>query len=153
MITKAQMKQVISDNLEDIRIVSIQLFLEKLLVRTKFVTGTSQYRLTKKSDGTPITTIAEFEAAIDANSLIMRPMMNTEKMSGDRVRPFEVIIDNIVVTLDTTLYPEDEFWTRLFGNNSNRILFVVNYVSDADAVLPLKLLDMKLINEKLQQVF
>lgn len=144
LITSAQLKDVLDKNFADIRTTSILLFVRDLLERKTHGGGIQQYRLKNKATDAYITTVDEFIAAIDADSLKMTYYRFSEKMGGDRIHPFAVIVDNIEVEL-TEHSEEDSNYTVTFGMKANRVMFLLNYLSDADPELPLKVFEIRLV--------
>lgn len=144
LITSAQLKTVLDENFADIRSTSILLFVRDLLERVRHGGGIEQYRLVNKKTNAKITTVDEFIAAIDTDSLKMSYYRFAEKMGGDRIHPFAVIPENIEVQLDQNA-PEDGNYTSAYGMTANKVMFLINYLSDADPTLPLKIFDIKLV--------
>ena len=144
LITSAQLKDVLDQNFADIRSTSILLFVRDLLTRKQHGGGIEQYRLTNKKDNTKITTVDQFIAAIDTDSLSMSYYRFAEKMGGDRIHPFAVLVNNIDVEMDVNA-DEDANYISQYGKGNKKIMFLINYLSDADPALPLKIFEIKLV--------
>lgn len=144
LISNDQLKEVLDQNFADIRCTSILLFLRDLVARKVHGGGIEQYRLINTDTDTRITSVDEFIAAIDADKLKMSYYRFAEKMGGDRVHPFAVIIDNIAVEL-TPHSDEDAMYVSTYGREATRVMFLVNYLSDADPDLPLKIFEIRLV--------
>jgi len=142
MLTKAALKDIIVENFNDIRMTSIVLFVNALIERKAHGGGVNQYRLKNKLTGTYITSVEQFLTAIDANSLKMDYYRYSDKMTGDRVHPISVVLDNIEVELQK-FADEDAYYFAQYGE-STRLMMLINYVSDGDTVLPLKVFEIKL---------
>lgn len=143
MMTNLEIKNIISNNLTDNRMFSIQLFINNLIARTKFGNGINQYRIKNTTTNTYITNLSEFITNIDETKLRYNYYFSNEVTESDKVHPFIVSINNYIVELDKDI-EEDMVYTNMFGNNS-RIAFLMSYVSDGDSVLPIKLINVKLI--------
>lgn len=144
MLSNADLKTVLTTNFDDIRCTSILLFLRDLLERKKHGGGIEQYRVTNTTTGTAITTVDEFIAALDETALTMSYYRFSEKMSGDRIHPFCVIPENFQVSLDSNS-DEDANYTVSYGFKASKIMFLVNYLSDTDPALPLKVFEIRLV--------
>ncbi|NTW90601.1 MAG: hypothetical protein HGA35_01490 [Erysipelotrichaceae bacterium] len=147
MLTNADIKTIISDNLADIRIFSIQAFLTRLIKREKFGDGILQYRIKDKVTNSFVTDLNDFIAKLDTNSLVPDYFYYSDKMQGDRTHPFAVNISNFTVSLDANS-DEDSVYFGMFGRDDKNILLLLNYLSDGDLVLPLKIYEIRLIGQK-----
>lgn len=148
MMTNSQVKDVIVANLGDDRIFSIQAFLTRLIERKVYGDGIEQYRIKDKVSGAWVTDLNDFIAKIDAASLKPDYFYYSDKMEGDRVHPIAVNLANFEVYLDEHS-DEDNIYTQMFGKSPvKNILLLINYLSDADPVLPLKVFEIKLLAQK-----
>lgn len=148
MLTNSQVKDVIVANLGDDRIFSIQAFLTRLIERKVFGDGIEQYRVKDKVTNSWVTNLDDFIAKLDANSLKPDYFYYSEKMGGDRVHPTAVNLTNFEVYFNEHS-DEDNIYTQMFGKSSMKnILLLINYLSDADTTLPLKVFEIKLISQK-----
>lgn len=146
-MTNADVKDIISQNLTDPRIFSIQCFLARLIERKTHGDGILQYRIKDKVSNTYVSSLADFIAKLDTNSLVPDYFYYSEKMSGDRTHPTAVNLSNFVVTLDEHSQ-EDAIYFGMFGREDKNILLLLNYLSDGDSVLPLKIFEIRLIGQK-----
>ena len=69
MLTNSQVKDIITQNLNDDRIFSIQAFITRLLERKVYGDGIEQYRVKDKVTNTMVTSLSDFIDKLDANSL------------------------------------------------------------------------------------
>ena len=147
MMTNSQVKDVIVQNLGDDRIFSIQAFIARLVERKVYGDGIERYRIKDKVTNTEVTSLDDFIAKLDINSLRPDYFYYADKMGGDRVHPTVINLSNFVVTLDEHSQ-EDNIYFTMFGKGDKNILLLMNYLSDADAVLPMKVFEIRLINTK-----
>lgn len=143
MLTKTNLKTIIVNNLNDIRITAIALFINRLISRNKYDGNIPQYRIKNIINNTYVTNLTDFSSNIDANSLIMDYYFNSDKITSDRIHPFTVILGNYIVELNPNS-EEDSFYTSIYGNSS-KIILLMNYLADGDITLPLKIFEIKLI--------
>lgn len=125
---------MIQANLGDIRMLSIQLFIEKLIERTRHGGGVEQYRIKNTLTDTYITSLAEFKAALSAAQLdLSYPYNSTEGMLGDRITGIEVMPLNLEVQFNPHS-SSDEFFSRMYDTDSNyryRFVFHMAYMNDS----------------------
>lgn len=143
MLSNSDIKTIVTNNLNDNRIFSIQLFISSLIERKRFGSGINQYRIKNTNDNSYITSLAEFIANIDDTKIKSSYYFGSEKMGGDRVHPFIISINNYIVEIDKNC-EEDSMYFNMFGEN-NRVAFLLSYISDGDTVLPIKIIEVKLI--------
>lgn len=144
MVTKSDIKDIIVANLNDPRILSIQLFLTELITRNAIAgEGFETYRIKDTSTDTFITTLDELIAAIDANKLFAEYLKRSDRMTGDRVHPTVVVLTQFEVSLIND--PYDEWFVNTYGSGKKFIALYLNYISDADTTLPVKVYEIKLI--------
>lgn len=144
MITAAILKDAIVANFADPRIASIQLFINQLISRKDHGNGIDQYRLTNKTTNAPITSIDDFLAAIDVTNINFGYYFYSDAITGDRVHPTYITLENISVSLNVHSYEDNVF--RMQGAGE-KILFLINYIADGDTVLPLKIYEVKLVSK------
>ena len=144
MMTTIEMKAVIAANLDDNRILAIQLFLTDLIEREKFGGGVERYRIKNTLTDQYVTSLTEFKNQVDPGSIKMSMYQHTDRMAGDRTNPTVVVLQNFVVEL-TPHSKEDSYYTGSYGSGEKKIMFLVNYISDGDEVLPLKIFSVRLI--------
>lgn len=145
MLTKSQFKDILVNNLNHTYMYSFQLFLTRLISRNVHGGGINQYRIKNLTTDTYITTLDEFIAAIDHNSLSLSyDFFNNYGRSIESPHPFFVTLDNFKVEL-TKYSDEDDVYFELYGDKVKTIMFIMNYLCDLDNLLPLKIIDVKLI--------
>ncbi len=147
MLTSADLKDIIAQNLTDPRIYSIQSFLSRLIERKKYGDGILQYRIKDKITNTFVTSLDDLIAKLDANSLSSDYFYYSDKMSGDRIHPTAVNLSNFIAVFDEHS-EEDAIYFNMFGRENKNILLLINYLSDGDSVLPLKIFEIRLIGQK-----
>jgi hypothetical protein len=145
MLTPADFKAIISANFDDNRIFAIQSFVSNLIERKRFSDGINQFRIKDTNDGTFVTSLANFVSKIDDTKLSVGYHLFTDVMLGDRVHPMVASIGNLEVELNKHS-AEDEIYFTMFGENVKKIMFIISYISDGDTVLPLKIIEIKLIS-------
>ena len=143
MLTNAIAKTTLIDNLNDIRISAITLFLERLIERKVHGGGINQYRIKNKLTDTYITSLADFILAIDETELTYDFNYSGDKAEADRLRSLIIIPNNFIIELDSHTDEDDLYFSR-YGKSVNRIMFLLNYMNDGDTVLPLKVFDIRL---------
>lgn len=144
MMNTTQMKAVLTANMSDIRILSIQLYLTELIEREKHGDGMEQYRIVNTNTGDRVTSLTDLVNQIDPDKLHMAHYAHTDRMAGDRTNPTVVILNNFKVELSAHS-KEDSMYTSIYGAGDKRIMFLVNYISDGDEVLPLKIFSVRLV--------
>lgn len=158
MITHSKMKDVLVANFNDDRIGAIQLFVERLLVRKNHGGGVDQYRLFNTVSNSYITSMAQFinaiQTSIATNDLSMSYDYYTSLHTGDRTHPMVVSLQNVEVRVDKNGDETDRWLLQTYGNSSRKkdenvylktLCFSINYLSDADDTLPLKIYEVKLM--------
>ena len=98
-MTTTEMKAVIAANLDDNRILAIQLFLTDLIEREKFGGGVERYRIKNTLTDQYVTSLTEFKNQVDPDSIKMSMYQHTDRMAGDRTNPTVVVLPNFVVEL------------------------------------------------------
>ncbi len=149
MMTNSQVKDIIVQNLGDDRIFSIQAFLTRLIDRQVHGDGIEQYRIKDKVSGNWVKDLNDFIAKIDADSLHPDYFYYSDKMVGDRTHPMAVNLANFEVQLNEHSN-EDSIYTQMFGGKGGikNILLLINYLSDVDPDLPLKIIEIRLLSKK-----
>ena len=145
MLTPAGLKAIVDANFADDRIFAIQSFIAKLIERKVYGGGINQYRIKNTNDDTYITNLTTFLANIDVTKLTGEYNYFNDKMGGDKNHPFTVTIHNYLVELNE-FTDEDDIYRTLFGSNPKTIMFLINYLADADTILPLKIYEVKIIS-------
>ena len=144
MMTTTEMKAVLTANMSDVRILAIQLYLTDLIEREKHGDGMERYRIVNTNTGSRVTSLDDLVSQIDPTKLHMAHYAHTDRMAGDRTNPTVVILNNFSVELSEHA-KEDTQYTSMYGSGNKRIMFLVNYISDGDEVLPLKIFSVRLV--------
>lgn len=149
MMTKAQLKTVLVDNLQDDRLFAIQAYLEALIERRTYGGGINQYRIKDSVTNSYITSLSDFISKLDANSLFYSYDYNCRMIDVDKTHPFILSPGNFIVELDPNS-GEDSLYTSKFGEGLGQtyrynIFFYINYLADIDTTLPLKITDVRLV--------
>lgn len=147
MLTNSQIKDIIVQNLGDDRIFSIQAFITRLLERKVHGDGIERYRVKDKVTDTMVTSLDDFIAKLDAVSMRPDYFYYADKVQGDRVHPTIINLSNFIVTLDEHS-DEDNIYFNMFGKGDKNIVLLMNYLSDADSTLPMKVFEIRLLNTK-----
>lgn len=142
----ATFKSIIEQNLSDPRIFAIQSFLSRLIERKKYDDDIPRYRIFDVVTESFVTSLDDFILKLNAQHIFANYYYYSAAMTGDRCHPISVALSNFVIKLDSNS-DEDNIYTEMFGKPSDRIMFLLNYLSDSDTVLPLKIFEIKLINK------
>ena len=138
------MQRILYKNFQDVRISAIQLYIQRLLRRNRVSAGVNEYRVKNIITGEYVTSMNEFETLMSTQDLTMSYHFNSDRMSGDRTHPVLVVLDNLQVELNPNS-PEDELFINNYGRLVNRIAFSLNYLSDGDEEIPVKIFEVKLV--------
>lgn len=145
MLTPAGIKTIIENNFNDDRVFAIQSFVANLIERKVFSDGINRYRIKDTNDNTYVTSLDDFITKIDVTKLKIGYHFASEKMTGDRIHPFFVTINNLEVQPNDYATEDIEYF-NMFGGNKKKIMFLLNYISDYDTILPIKIFEVKLIS-------
>lgn len=143
MLTNAALATLLTTNLNDDRLLSIQMYLTKLISRQVYGNGIPQYRIVNETTSTDITSLANFIAAI--SSTYVKPDYYYSASTGtlgDVIHPSIVILTNFTVTI-SEFSDEDDFYSTHSGCGRKRIAFILSYMNDSEA---LKISEIKLLN-------
>ena len=143
MLTNTELKTVIVKNLNDPRLYSLQRFLTDLIKRKSLDGGVPQYRITNTLTNQPVTSLTDLIDSIYPASLKPEVVKNADALGGDRLHPFRVILDNLKVTVNRYTTEDQDYFVS--GKENLKIALYINYLSDADLVLPLKVFSFRLI--------
>jgi len=143
MITKSQVRQIITTNLNDIRMSSIQLFIDQFISRKVHGDGIEQYRIKDTLTDTYITSLNEFISKLDENHISYGYSMNSSIQSGEIITPMYILLNQYLVTLDENS-DEDDVYVSRFGF-SKTIALHATYMNDGDMSVPLKIYSVKLV--------
>lgn len=146
MLTAAGIKTIIENNFADDRIFAIQSFIYRLIERKTYGDGINQYRIKNTNTNTYITSLADFLTNIDTTKLVAEYHYFCDRMGGDRAHPFYAVMENYEVELNR-FSKEDSIYFNMFGENNKNIMFLFNYLADADPTLPIKIFEVKLVSK------
>jgi len=146
MLTNTQMRDAIAVNLNDPRMFAIQAFLTRLIERKTHGDGISRYRIRDKNTNTDVVSLNDFITKISPTSLIADYFYYSDRMLGERTHPVAVNLTNFVVNT-TKNSDEDSIYFNMFGGDGTDILLLLNYLSDNDVDLPLKIYEIRLIGK------
>lgn len=144
MLTEAEVKTILLDNLAHMKAQAINLFIKKLLKRDTLNSSIDIHRVKNTVTNTNITTMDEFYAAIDENHLVQNYNFNQSIDPDCFIHGFVVILKNIVVTLDKNS-PDDIGWISKYGPDVTNLCFSLRYLNDGDEVIPLRITDVWLV--------
>jgi len=142
MLTNAALVSLIQANLNDDRMLSIQMFFTRLIDRKVFGSGIKQYRIKNTVTNNYITNLNEFIAAI--NPLYVKPdyyYYASQTAIGDTIHPAIVILSNMVVELDGCS-DDDDIYTTNVGYGNKTIGLLLSYMNESES---LKITNIKLI--------
>jgi len=138
MLTNAQLKQLIIDNINSPISFPVTYLLHKIITRTPPITTDPNlnYRVKAVSGSTTIniTNINDFVNNLDENQFLLSISTSTY---NDDIIGIRVLFKNIFCTLSDYL-PSDSELTNLFGVGKFNIAVHMAYMRDADYTLPLK---------------
>jgi len=136
MLTKTQLATMISTNLTDDRMFSIQLYLDTLAV--------TRPRVVNNVTATSIPNLAGIIAAIDPLHMTIAYNFNGLPGASQTVQSFIVNLTNLEVNLTNS--DLDDPYTNKVGVGKKIIQLVMGYLSDGDTVLPLKIFKVNLVD-------
>lgn len=148
MQTRAQVTTNLKDNLADERMHGICLFIDSLIKRNNPEIGVPVYRVKNKVTGNPITSVADFIAAISPDHLAQSYPFQGDRNSTERVTGYIVIPTNMIVEFNINS-KEDLFYCDQynffadFGRLYN-FSFHMAYLNDADPSLAVKVTSVRL---------
>lgn len=146
MLTNAQIKTILIDNLNDLRINGAALFINNLISRENYGGGIEQYRIYNTNTNAYVESLADFINGIDENTLVQNWSINTGLKELDKTQPTVITLSNFEVSLEKTT-DEDYSFTEMYGVSTKKIVIVLNYLSDGDTILPLKIVRVKLVQQ------
>jgi hypothetical protein len=144
MLTNAQLKQLIIDNLNSPYSFPVTFLLNQIITRTPAITTDSDlnYRVKAVSGSSTknITSVDDFINALDENqfTLSISTSQYNDNMIGTRV-----LLNNIFCYLSEDL-PSDSSLTNTFGVGKFNIVIHLVYMRDTDSNLPLKISNITL---------
>jgi hypothetical protein len=139
MLTNAQLKQLIIDNLNSPYSFPVTFLLHQIITRTPAITTDSNlnYRVKAVSGltTTNITSVNDFINALDENQFTLA--LSTSQYN-DNIIGIRILLNNIFCYLSEDL-PSDSSLTNTFGVGKFIITIHMAYMRDTDANLPLKI--------------
>jgi hypothetical protein len=141
MLTEANLKSLIADNLADVKLFGIQLYLTELIEREKYDSVTPQYRM--QSDLVDITNLDDLIAAIPTADMKATANASYFGAYGISTLPFVVEFPNIKVSV-AAKYISDAKLAIQHGTGNYKLCFVMGYFNDGDPALPLKIINVLL---------
>lgn len=142
MITTAVVQSTILANFNDNRIASAHLFIRDLLERKVVLDGISRYRITTTPGNVEVTTMAEFLSNITAGNITLHYPYNLFNVEPDKTTPIQVVLNGMKVNVLPV--EEDGPFAGMSGHGDKKIMIYLNYVADADSVLPVKIVGITL---------
>lgn len=142
---------MIQANLGDIRMLSIQLFIEKLIERSRYGDGIDRYRIKNTTTDTFITSLSDFKAAITGPDLdLSYPYGSLEEIRGDRVTGVEVTPLNLEVQFNHHS-SEDAFFSTMYDVekvNKYKFILHMSYMNDSGDDAPaMKIYHIRLVRK------
>ena len=142
MLTNEALVSLIQTNLNDDRMLSIQMYFTRLISRNVFGSGVSQYRVKNTVTGNYVTSLVELIYSIDP--AYVKPdyyYYASQATVGDVVHPAIVILTNFIVEFN--IYSDDDdVYTSNFGHGNRRIGLILSYMNESE---PLKISNVKII--------
>lgn len=153
MLTNQQLVDVIKANYNDDRMYGACLFIEEVHKRKTFGSGISQYRMTATGAmPSVITSLASYMAALSATGIRPEFPHFSEKLTSDRTASFLVTVTNVEVTFHQNSKSDLAFANIVdFGQDPEaryNVQYMIGYMNDADAALPLKIIWQRLVRVK-----
>ncbi|EKD89678.1 MAG: hypothetical protein ACD_33C00008G0004 [uncultured bacterium] len=157
MLTPVQIKQILIDNLNSNLQYSTQLFLTNLITRNDVNCGLNLLRIKDITDNLYITDLADLIANLDESFMTIE--VGNNFVNSDTVhsalKPVIITLENLEVELYTNANIDSNFNSSNLLNieltKSNvvypvekyvkKIMFVLNYLNDADTVTPIKIVN------------
>lgn len=149
MQSATQITDNLRANLQDPRTHGICLFIERLVKRQKPEIGLPVYRIIDRTTGLEVKTVDEFIAALDPATLDQSYPYGGERLSGDRVTGYELVVENLEVRFN--IYSDEDLQfsdhSNFFGDFGSiyRFCFYMAYMNDMDTDLQVKISSVRLI--------
>ncbi len=143
MLTNAQLKQLIIDNLNSPFCFPVTLLLTKMIKRDNASLGSSYLnRIKDTNSNTEVTSLADFISKIDDTKFDLT--VSTSNYSNNNIG-VSITMKNFQITLNEQ-FKEDSGLSSLFGIGTHYIRFNLAYARDLDTALPLKITNIVLIS-------
>ncbi len=147
MLSHSDLKNIIISNLADDKIVGVQYYLTELLERRKHGDGIPQYRIKNTLTDTYVQTLVDIGSSIDAASMsVFCHPMESKLSTNQMVMPVIVYVNNLTVEL-IRISDSDVYFGSASGTGIKKLAFTVGYTGDGDADLPLKIINVKLVDK------
>jgi hypothetical protein len=144
MLTNAQLKQIIIDNINSPMSFPVTFLLNQIITRTPPIANDPNINYRVKaisgSSTTNITNISDFINALDENQFELSVSLS---IYNDNALGIRILFKNIFCFLSEEL-PSDSALTNLFGVGKFNIALHLAYLKDGGAVLPLKFTNVTL---------
>lgn len=142
MSFKSDIGGLVVASLNDIRTMYVRLFIEELLERRE--SNLPKYRVRRVADDTPVTSYAEFVAAITEANFKLRVSLNTPTGFSGMVKPVRMRISGLKVEL-LRASQSDSMFAAKYGSEADSIELVIGYVGDGDPTHPIQVVDVHLV--------
>lgn len=147
MLPKNKLVDLIVANLDSNFCFPAIAFLDSLIERQKYDANIPRYRIKDSVTNTRVTSVADFEDKLTIADIKYSYDYNA-KFEPDKMGPLLLYPTNFTVELIEGC-EEDSLYFSKFGSGSNldgkmQLIFVLNYLNDADNSLPLKLIAIRL---------
>ena len=126
----------------------IYLFLSELIERSKYTQLGGLYRVINTITNTAVVSVEDFLNSLSPSSVVARFNFN-EGYDSSRPHSLYVTVSNLIVKLDST-NSEDQIWLEKYGSSAKYVRFYMNYLTDLDPNIPLKVCDIKLVSNLTQ---
>ncbi len=127
----------------------IYLFLNELIKRNNYTQASGLYRVMNSTTNNAIASVEEFLDALSPTSVVARFNFNAS-FDASIPRSLHVTASNLIVKLDST-NSDDQIWLEKYGSKATYVRFYMNYLTDLDSAIPLKVCDIRLVS-KLNQL-
>jgi len=122
----------------------IYLFLNELIKRNSYTQSSTLYRITNNVTNNPVVSVEDFLDSLSSTSAIARFNFNAS-FDASIPRSLHVTASNLIVKLDST-NSDDQIWLEKYGSKATYVRFYMNYLTDLDSAIPLKVCDIRLVS-------
>lgn len=145
MTLKADLAAAAVTALQDIRCAAARLCIEDVLKRRKFSASIPEYRVYVRGTQTPITSFDQFLTHITETNITMTYDLGfVGNNYEDKCKPVTILINNLEARFMTGI-DEDNYFTTRYGVGASIFTITLNYVSDNDTLVPLKVIESSII--------
>lgn len=141
MLTEAALKSLISANLADDKLYGIQLLLTELIKREKHDAVIPEYRI--QNNSVDVTSFSALLAAIPAATVKIETTTSYFTSAALSTIPIVVTFPDIKVVVNSKFLSDAKLAVQ-HGTGTYKLAFVLGYLNDGDAVLPLKIINVLL---------